>query len=246
MTLAIWTIISSTASSDHLIGETPVRLKVSPRARRMRLSVDPRTRSVLLTVPRRVSQRRALAWASGHRAWIEKALADIPPPLAFAPGASVPLHGEPHLIDWDPARPRRIERLADDLGGRLIAGGPLDGLERRILRWLKAEALALLKLETAEFAAKAGVTVARIGVGDPVSRWGSCSSTGAIRYSWRLILAPDFVRRATVAHEVAHRVHLNHGREFHAFLAALLGADPRPARAWLKREGAALHRIGPR
>ncbi|HVQ07251.1 MAG TPA: SprT family zinc-dependent metalloprotease [Allosphingosinicella sp.] len=242
MTLAIWTIISSTASSDHLIGETPVRLKVSPRARRMRLSVDPRTRSVLLTVPRRVSQRRALAWASGHRAWIEKALADIPPPLAFAPGAAVPLLGEPHLIDWDAARPRRIERIE----GRLMAGGPLDGLERRILRWLKAEALALLKRDTAEFAAKAGVTVARIGIGDPVSRWGSCSSGGAIRYSWRLILAPDFVRRATVAHEVAHRVHLNHGPAFHAFLADLLGADPRPARAWLKREGAALHRVGPR
>jgi predicted metal-dependent hydrolase len=242
MTLAIWTIISSTASSDHLIGETPVRLKVSPRARRMRLSVDPRTRCVLLTVPRRVSRRRALAWASGHRAWIEKALADIPPPLAFAPGASVPFRGEPHSIDWDAARPRRIEPVE----GRLVAGGPLDGLERRILRWLKAEALAFLKQETAEFAAKAGVTVARIGIGDPVSRWGSCSSNGAIRYSWRLILAPDFVRRATVAHEVAHRVHLNHGPEFHAFLADLLGADPRPARAWLKREGAALHRIGPR
>ncbi|HEV7659073.1 MAG TPA: SprT family zinc-dependent metalloprotease [Allosphingosinicella sp.] len=242
MTLAIWPIISSTASSDHLIGETRVRLKVSPRARRMRLSVDPRTRSVLLTVPRRVSRRRALAWASGHRAWIEAALAVIPPALAFAPGASVPLRGEPHVIDWDPERLRRIERAE----GRLVAGGPLDGLERRILRWLKAEAFALLGRETAEFAARAGVTVARIGIGDPVSRWGSCSSTGAIRYSWRLILAPDFVRRATVAHEVAHRVHLNHGPEFHAFLADLLGADPRPARAWLKREGAALHRIGPR
>jgi predicted metal-dependent hydrolase len=208
----------------------------------MRLSVDPRTRSVLLTVPRRVSRRRALAWASGHRAWIEAALADIPPASAFAPGAFVPLHGEPHRIDWDPARPRRIERLE----GRLVAGGPLDGLERRILRWLKAEALALLGRETAEFAAKAGVAVARIGIGDPVSRWGSCSSSGAIRYSWRLVLAPEFVRRATVAHEVAHRLHLNHGPDFHALVEKVLGADPRPARLWLKREGAALHRIGPR
>ena len=79
-----------------------------------------------------------------------------------------------------------------------------------------------------------------------MSRWGSCSAAGAIRYSWRLILAPEFVRRATVAHEVAHLVHLNHGPDFHALVERLLGADPRPARAWLKREGAALHRIGPR
>jgi len=88
------------------------------------------------------------------------------------------------------------------------------------------------------------VKVSKVGVGDPVSRWGSCSASGTIRYSWRLVLAPDFVRRATVAHEVAHRVHLNHGRDFHALVATLLGADPAPARAWLRREGAGLHRFG--
>jgi predicted metal-dependent hydrolase len=208
----------------------------------MRLSVDPRTRSVLLTVPRRISRRRALAWASEHRQWIEKALADIPPSRAFAPGESVPVYGEPYEIDWDAARPRKI-RLEN---GRLLCGGPLDGLDRRILRWLKAEALALLTLETRDFAEKAGARLAGVGIGDPVSRWGSCSSRGAIRYSWRLILAPDFVRRATVAHEVAHLVHLNHGPDFHALVAEIFGADPRPARAWLKREGAALHLIGPR
>jgi predicted metal-dependent hydrolase len=208
----------------------------------MRLSVDPRTRSVLLTVPRRNSRRRALAGASEHRQWIEKALADIPPPRAFAPAESVPVYGEPYEIDWDAARPRKI-RLEN---GRLLCGGPLDGLDRRILRWLKAEALALLTLETRDFAEKAGARLAGVGIGDPVSRWGSCSSRGAIRYSWRLILAPDFVRRATVAHEVAHLVHLNHGPDFHALVAEIFGADPRPARAWLKREGAALHLIGPR
>jgi len=223
-----------------MIGDVPVKLRVNPRARRMRLSVDPRTRSVLLTVPGRVSRRRALAWASGHRDWIEAALADIPPETALAPGAVIPFRGETHRIDWDPARPRRIEQCE----GRLVAGGPAAGLDRRLLRWLRAEALDLLSRETREFSERAGVMASRIGIGDPVSRWGSCSSGRAIRYSWRLIMVPDFVRRATVAHEVAHLVHLNHGFEFHALVERLLGADPRPARAWLKSEGAALHRIG--
>jgi len=242
MRLAIWNIISSTDRSELIVGDTPVRLKVSPRARRMRLSVDPRTRAVLLTVPRRVSRRSALAWASGHRAWIEAALAGIPPDAPFAPGATVPLYGLPHRIDWDPALPRRIDKGE----GRLVMGGPADGLDRRLLRWLKVHALDLLDRETREYSAKAGVKTPRVGIGDPVSRWGSCSSEGKVRYSWRLILAPEFVRRATVAHEVAHLVHLNHGPDFHALVETLLGADPRPARAWLKREGAALHRIGPR
>lgn len=215
-------------------------ISLSPRAKVMRLRVDPRTGQVILTVPRRVSRRRALDWAAGHRAWIEQALAEIPPPAALQPGASVPLHGEPHLIDWDPSRPRKVSLEP----GRIRVGGPLEGLEARIMRWLRREAHALLEHETHHFAAKAGVSVTRVGVGDQLSRWGSCSSLGSIRYSWRLILAPDWVRRATVAHEVAHRVHLNHGPHFHALVEELLESDPKPARLWLRRHGASLHRFG--
>ena len=206
----------------------------------MRLKVDTRTRTVLLTVPRRVSQRRALAWAAGHRDWVEAALAAIPDAAPIVPASSIPYLGVPRRIDWDPGRPRRIEVEPD----RLIAGGPVDGLEARVLRWLRAQALALLDRETREIAATAGVAVVRIGVGDPGSRWGSCSSSGTIRYSWRLVMAPEFVRRATVAHEVAHLVHLNHSPKFHALVEQLLGEDPKPARTWLRKEGAALHRVG--
>ena len=102
----------------------------------------------------------------------------------------------------------------------------------------------MLDAETRAFAARAGTAIVRVGVGDPVSRWGSCSTGGTIRYSWRLIMAPDFVRQATVAHEVAHLVHMNHSPQFHALVETLLGRDPKPARSWLRREGAALHRIG--
>jgi hypothetical protein len=235
--------ISSTVSSEPLFaGGVPLTLKVNPRARVMRLRVDPRTGAVLLTVPRRVSRRRALEWAAGQRPWIEAALADVPGTVAIVPGASLPLYALPHVLDWSPERPRRIE-VAD---GRLLAGGPPEGLEPRVLRWLKRHARDVLERETREFADRAGRPVTRVAVGDPLSRWGSCSSSGAIRYSWRLILAPAFVRRATVAHEVAHLVHMNHGAKFHALVEALLGEDPRPARLWLRREGPGLHRIGRR
>jgi predicted metal-dependent hydrolase len=237
-------IIWSSVISELRFGRagTALTIKESPRAKVMRLKVDPRTGEIVLTVPRRMSRKRALAWADGHRAWIEKQLAEVPPQLAIEPEAVIPLYGIPHQVDWRPDRPRavRVEQ------GRLVVGGPLEGLEQRLLRWLKAEARTLLARETREYAEKAGVSVSRVGVGDPVSRWGSCSDSGAIRYSWRLILAPDFVRRATVAHEVAHRVHMNHGRAFHILVKSLFEADPGPARHWLRREGASLHRIGRR
>jgi len=137
---------------------------------------------------------------------------------------------------WTPAQGRGDERL--------VCGGPLEGLSRRIETWLKRRALAVLTEETAEFAARAGVSVSRVAVADPKGRWGSCASTGAIRYSWRLICAPPFVRRSTVAHEVAHRLHMDHSPAFHAAYRHLLGDDPAPARAWLRRHGATLHWVG--
>ena len=216
-------------------------VKPSARARVMRLRVDQRTGEVVLTVPRRVSQRKALQWAAGKRAWVEAMLAQLPDRQPIAPGSSVPLHGIPHVVEWAGDRPRLV-RVAEH---RILVGGPAETLEPRLIRWLKQHAAKILDQETREFAAKADVQVTRTGVGDPRSRWGSCSSSGAIRYSWRLILAPGWVRRATVAHEVAHRVHMNHGPDFHALVAKLLESDPAPARLWLRRHGAELHRIGP-
>lgn len=210
------------------------------RARRLRLAVDPRSGRVRLTLPARAPLRQALAWAEEQRGWIDAQRARLPAPRPFTPGTRVPLgEGEIEIV-W-PAPGARTPRRE---GAALLCGGPRDGLERRVERWLKAEALRVLSDETAEFAARAGVRVTRVSVGDPRARWGSCASSGAIRYSWRLILAPAAVRRATVAHEVAHRVHMHHGPEFHALVAKLSDADPGAARAWLRRNGAALHWIG--
>lgn len=194
----------------------------------------------MLTVPRRVSHRRALAWAAGYADWVDGALGRLPAPVTLENGAAVPFRGVDHRIRWSEGRSRRIVAAE----GEIRTAGPPETLQPRLLRWLKTQALAVLTAETAEFAAKAGVSVTRVGIGDPRSRWASCSADGAIRYSWRLILAPDQVRRATVAHEVAHRIHMNHGPAFHALVATLLDRDPAPDRHWLKVHGAKLHRIG--
>lgn len=234
--------MSSEPSFDAGGRSVPLIFRVSPRARVLRLRVDRRTGDVVLTLPPRASKRKASAWAEEHRAWIEAQLREVAALRPIVDGANLPIEGEPHRLDWSPDRPRTV-RVEP---GRIVVGGPEENLEGRIVRWLKRRALERLSEETREFAALAGVTVSAVAVGDPLSRWGSCSPSGAIRYSWRLILAPAFVRRATVAHEVAHRVHMHHGPDFHALVDRLAGADARRARLWLRREGAALHRIAPR
>jgi predicted metal-dependent hydrolase len=232
----------STGRSEPRFGpdQRPLNVVRMPAARRMRLSVDPRTGTIRLSLPKRTLLRAAYAWAEEQRPWIESQLVKLPASAPFVPGGTVPLGDEVLSIDWAADRPRTVRRDGD----RLLVGGPLEAMPGRVQRWLQRQALDMLTDETRHFAARAGVTVGRIGIGDPRSRWGSCAADGDIRYSWRLILAPVFVRRATVAHEVAHRVHMNHGPAFHALVAQLLEADPAPARAWLKANGAALHWIG--
>lgn len=211
-----------------------------PRARRMRLSVDPASGVVRLTLPPRGSKRDGLAWAQSKRDWIEAQRARLPTPLPFVPGAMIPFGDTKLRLDWEAGAPRLPRRDGD----RLVSGGPMEGFSARVERWLKRQALAVLTEETIAAAARAGVVVERVAIGDPRARWGSCSASGAIRYSWRLIFAPHAVLSFVVAHEVAHRQHMNHGVAFHALEAELLGHDPRPAMAWLRRHGAALHWLG--
>ena len=234
----------STASSDLIFtGGTHTRqltVRRSPLARRMRLAVDPRDGAVKLTLPRRAALGPALKWVESQRAWVERALAKLPAQEALGPGSVIPFEGGELQVLWNAGGSRTVKREGD----RLVVGGPEEMVKARVLRWLRAEAARKLEAETRAVALRAGVTVGRVRVGDPRSRWGSCSSSGDIAYSWRLILMPPAVREATVVHEVAHRLHMHHGPEFHDEVERLLGRAPKTERAWLKAHGAAMHRVG--
>ena len=78
---------------------------------------------------------------------------------------------------------------------------------------------------------------------DQSSRWGSCSTTGVLSYSWRLILAPPFVLDYLAAHEVAHLVEMNHSPRFWRLVNGVC-SDANRAKAWLDVHGTDLHRYG--
>ena len=218
----------------------PVELRTHPRARRMRLALDESRGLLRLTVPRRVSRRAALDWAAQQSEWVEAQLARIEPARPLASGATIPIDGEEVLLQWDDAAPR-TPRLVNNV---LSCGGPADRFADRIARWLRDEARRRLIAETRALVAKSGIADGPVSVGDAGTRWGSCSASGAIRYSWRLLLAPPHLRAYVVAHEVAHRVHLNHGPGFHALQATLYDGDVGEARLELRALGPRLKRVG--
>jgi len=218
----------------------PVELRTHPRARRLRLALDEPRGLLRLTVPRRVSRSAALDWARGQSAWVEAQLARIVPAEPLVAGATIPFNGGEMLLCWDSTAPR-TPRLADAI---LTCGGPCDRFGDRVARWLRDEARRRLVDETRVLTAHNGIADAPVSVGDAGTRWGSCSTSGAIRYNWRLVLAPPEVRAYVVAHEVAHRVHMNHGPGFHALQATLYDGDVGVARLALRRIGPRLKRVG--
>jgi predicted metal-dependent hydrolase len=240
---ATWNGILSTVRSELLALPGlawPIELRPHPRARSMRLRLDEARERLVLTIPRRMSRRAALDWAQRQGDWVEAQLARIEPGEPFAPGSVIPLEGREVHLQWDDGLPR-TPQLA---GNVLSCGGPSSAFAGRIERFLRSQARHELSAATAEIALRAGVDVRSVAVGDASSRWGSCSTSGAIRYSWRLILAPPHLLRWVVAHEVAHRRHMDHGPAFHALEAELYGGNVRAARAELRALGPRLKRVG--
>lgn len=218
----------------------PLEIHRVPRARRIILTSLPARGVFRLSLPRRASLASGLAFVNERQEWMADILSRWPSVQPIGHGSRIPFNGEDLLIEWEPKANRRAVRM----GQKLIVGGPEEHIPARVLRFLKDEALKDLTERTVQLATQHQLKVTAVSIGDPSARWGSCSSQGRIRYSWRLICAPEFVRQYVVAHEVAHLRHMNHSADFWACNAEFYGGPVTPPRAWLRQNGAKLHRIG--
>lgn len=228
-------------SATMEIGGRSVALAIrrSLRARRLHLRIDPVHADVELVLPRGVGLQEGLRFAGNKRAWLAGRLAAIPARTPFADGVAIPVLGDTVTIRHRPEWRGGVQRQGTDL----LVSGTDNHIARRVRDWLKAQARSELSARSRACAARIGRPVARIRIGDPKSRWGSCSARGALAYSWRLMLAPIDVVDYVVAHEVAHLVEPNHGRRFWQ-LVATLAENTQGARAWLREHGNVLLRYG--
>lgn len=215
----------------------PIVIRRLAQARRMTLRLAPDGSEVRISMPRWGRTADALAFAEARRDWIARQLAALPRAEPLGIGSTISLRGQSLALVHDADAPRR-PFVAD---GEIRIGGPHSAMTGRLRRWLQDEARRLLADDLAEYCARAGQEVPALALSSAQRRWGSCAPDGAIRINWRLIMAPDFVRRSVVAHEVAHLIHFDHSHAFHSQLAALFEGDIDVANAWLKREGRGLY-----
>ena len=218
----------------------PLSVRVSPRAHRVGLRIDAAERRVELVLPHGVPAEFGLRFLQDKRGWIAARLDALPRPVPFVEGAVVPVLGIPHRIrrSLDPAAPP-VTLTEDEIR---VRGDPLH-LARRVRDHLAALAVDELARRARPLALRIGHKIARVTVRDTKSRWGSCSSTGNLSFSWRLIFAPEPVVDYVVAHEVAHLAEMNHGPRFWRLVETLAPGNAEP-RAWLDRHRARLLAYG--
>jgi len=219
--------------------EVIITVRRSAQAVRMSLRVDAMNDGFVLVLPLRANLRDGKRFVDANQAWIAERLAALPPRRPFVAGAKVPLLGEDHLIHHQPAARRGVWREP----GMILVSGQADHLARRLQDFLKAEARRIILPRVEQKAAHLQTSFRRVTLRDTRSRWGSCSSAGDLAFSWRLVLAPEWVLDYVVAHEVAHLREMNHSPRFWQ-LVAKISPDAAPARQWLKAHGAGLHRVG--
>jgi predicted metal-dependent hydrolase len=232
----------STIDVAHEDAVYQVRLQSHRQARRYTLRVQSATREVVLTMPPRGNLADARRFAQRHGGWIATRLNKLPQPMPLRPGTIVPLRGAPHRIEHRPHERGSVwVELGDDGSRALCVAGEAPHVARRVRDYLKREARRELEAASRRAAQVLGVKVKRVSVRDQSSRWGSCSTSGVLSYSWRLILAPPFVLDYLAAHEVAHLIEMNHSRAFWRVVDRICPNAAR-AKAWLDAHGADLHR----
>jgi predicted metal-dependent hydrolase len=240
-------------------GDLPYLLRRSPRATRLRVTVNPE-RGVVVTVP--ATTRRGLArpealvagflaerepWVRRHLARQDAMRARLEERPALDAGRVVPYLGVAHRVVVSPApagvRASRVSRVGGDDGDELLV--------ERVVRdarptaaileaWFRSRARDLLADAVALHGPSLGVNPRRVTIRDTRSRWGSCSRTGSLSFSWRLVLAPPAALDTVAAHELCHLRVFGHGPPFWALLETLV-PDHAVWRRWLRRHAADLH-----
>lgn len=213
----------------------------------MTLRVSRTRRAVIVTLPMQCDLEQAGQFVSRHIDWVKARLGSLPAAVPFADGAEIPLRGVPHTVRFlGQLRRGPVVSVVERGPGahELVVSGDSAHAPRRLQDWLIAQARADLDERVAWHAANLKLRPRGIAVRDQVSRWGSCSTTGMLSFSWRLVLAPPLILDYVAAHEVAHLQEMNHGSRFWALVRKTM---PRmdEAKQWLQLYGMDLHRFGP-
>lgn len=217
-----------------------LRIRRSRRARRLCLRLDSKERVVDLVIPLRTSLRKAYDFAKEHQDWIDNSLNRLPDRIDYSDGNLVPIAGKTYLIrhvQTDEMKPDSVRLQGTGMIANYSKKSPQKLIDKFIINYAANKITESVEEKTEII----GVNYSKLSVRDTKTRWGSCSDTKSLSFSWRLIFAPPAVMDYVIAHEVAHLVYMNHGKNFW-LLCKNLSQDFDYGKEWIQEQGHELMR----
>ena len=221
--------------------EVKLSFRRNAKCKRMVLRLTADGAGAVITLSPRASNADALRFAESSKPWLIKTMEKRIPPVPFAHDHRVLFNGQLHTIKAIGGRRGLVTYEPEQL--LISVPGDAAHVARRLADWLKAQAKEKLQQTSQDYAAAMQTKFRKLTIRDQKSRWGSCSATGDLSYSWRLILAPPEVLDYVAAHEVAHLKEMNHGPRFWRLVVTHC-KTAKQARRWLRDYGRELHRYG--
>jgi len=220
----------------------PVRVVEHPKSKRITLRLLPGGIGPKVTLPAYVSDHELDDFLARNRNWVAARRARLPQVVKPGEGAKIDFLGVGHRIVLTGKLRGVVERSNQAGEAVFLVPGDPDFIERRLRDYLKKEARQLLTSAVGRHAAALDVQPGQIRITDTTSRWGSCSSTRTLSFSWRIVMAPPEVLDYLAAHEVAHLREMNHSDRFWDLVRQIC-PDMDIHKTWLRRNGAKLHAV---
>ena len=190
---------------------------------------------VIARAPRRMSEERIKAFVLEKQGWLQRQIekmerAGVRLPTGNLDGYELLLLGEKYTVRLDDLSKSRLDTQTKELFL------PNKNTEKRLVAWLKENALRIFSECIEEWAKRMGVTYQSVALSSAKTRWGRCTGDNKIRFTYRLLYAPKAVIEYVIVHELAHTKYKNHGKAFWAFVEEFV-PDYKQKRKWLKERG---------
>lgn len=214
-----------TAVHKLRVGEATIEYTIRrSRRRRKTVEISVSRGAVVVSAPMRTPNKEIQEIVRKRHGWILGKLEvpyQEPPSLKLVTGETLPFMGQDLTLAVEDAAIRRSTAQLD--GGQLLLRVPEGLPEEQREEWALAAVIAWYKDQTARFVSDSvsrwlpvmgRSETPRVLVRSQKTRWGSCSSDGALRFSWRLAMVEPDLIDSVVVHELAHLEVMNHSSAF--------------------------------
>ncbi len=154
-------------------------------------------------------------------------------------GATLPYLGKEYPIEIIPAKKSSVELCE----GKIViktSKSEKEDIGKLLKKWYKKQTKEITSKRIAYYSPIINVTATSVDIKSRKKEWGSCDNHGNITFNWKLGMAKPEAIDYVVVHELCHRKHMDHSKQFWAEVAKYI-PDYKERQNWLRENAVNLN-----